>query len=132
MDAHSLPSENYVRSCVGGLREENVDVVGMPWRREHTGAQTSTAQAIALAVAHPFVMGDAQYRLAQAGEPREVGTRPVRCIQEIALAETWWFSMKILLANEDYDFNYRVRLNGGRVLLEHNRAHGLLCAPDSV
>ena len=116
MDAHSLPSENYVRSCVELLREENVDVVGMPWRIS-AGAQTSTAQAIALAVAHPFGIGDAQYRLAQAGEPREVDTVPFGVFRKSLWQKLGGFN-EALLANEDYDFNYRVRLNGGRVLLD--------------
>src|SRR5215813_1051139 len=32
MDAHSIPSENYVRQCVAVLGEPDVAVVGMPWR----------------------------------------------------------------------------------------------------
>jgi succinoglycan biosynthesis protein ExoA len=125
MDAHSLPSENYVRSCVQLLREQAVDVVGMPWRIS-AGAQTSTAQAIALAVAHPFGIGDAQYRLAKTGEPREVDTVPFGVFQKSLWEKLGGFN-EALLANEDYDFNYRVRLNGGRVLLD-TTAHSVYFA----
>jgi succinoglycan biosynthesis protein ExoA len=116
MDAHSLPSENYVRSCVGLLREEKVEVVGMPWRIS-AGAETITAQAIALAVAHPFGIGDAQYRLAQTGQPRDVDTVPFGVFRKSLWQKLGGFN-EALLANEDYGVNYRVRLNGGRVLLD--------------
>lgn len=125
MDAHSLPSENYVRSCVELLREERGEVVGMPWRIS-AGAQTATAQAIALAVAHPFGIGDAQYRLAHTGEPREVDTVPFGVFRKSLWQKLGGFN-KALLANEDYDFNYRVRLNGGRVLLD-TTAHSVYFA----
>ncbi|HUS13340.1 MAG TPA: glycosyltransferase family 2 protein [Pyrinomonadaceae bacterium] len=125
MDAHSLPSENYVRSCVALLRQESVEVVGMPWRIS-AGAQTHTAQAIALAVAHPFGIGDAQYRLAKSGEPREVDTVPFGVFRKSLWQRLGGFN-EALLANEDYDFNYRVRLNGGRVLLD-TTAHSIYFA----
>lgn len=125
MDAHSLPSKNYVRSCVELLREERSEVVGMPWRIS-AGAQTTTAQAIALAVAHPFGIGDAQYRLTQTGEPREVDTVPFGVFRKSLWNKLGGFN-NALLANEDYDFNYRVRLNGGRVLLD-TTAHSVYFA----
>jgi succinoglycan biosynthesis protein ExoA len=125
MDAHSLPSENYVRSCVELLRKERGEVVGMPWRIS-AGGQTATAQAIALAVAHPFGIGDAQYRLAQTGELREVDTVPFGVFRKSLWQKLGGFN-KALLANEDYDFNYRVRLNGGRVLLD-TTAHSVYFA----
>ena len=64
MDAHSIPSANYIRRCVEQLEggRDNVAVVGMPWRIR-PGAETREARAIALAVAHPFGIGDAKYRM---------------------------------------------------------------------
>ena len=63
MDAHSIPSANYVRRCVEQLEgAAEVAVVGMPWRIR-PGAETRAARSIALAVAHPFGIGDAKYRM---------------------------------------------------------------------
>ncbi|MEP7198294.1 MAG: glycosyltransferase family 2 protein [Chloroflexota bacterium] len=116
MDAHSLPSANYVRRCVELLCAGAGDVVGMPWDIR-AGAETVTARAIALAVAHPFGIGDAQYRLAHEGAPRSVDTVPFGVFRKTLWQELGGFN-EALLANEDYDFNYRVRRNGGRVLLD--------------
>ena len=116
MDAHSLPSENYVRRCVELLQTGEGEVVGMPWQIQ-AGADTATARAVALAVAHPFGIGDAQYRLAQTGAPRAVDTVPFGVFRKSLWQKLGGFNEK-LLANEDYDFNYRVRLSGGRVVLD--------------
>src|ERR1041384_5411332 len=62
MDAHSIPSPGYVRRCVQLLADEHAALVGMPWKI-CAGSDSSMARAIALAVAHPFGIGDAKYRL---------------------------------------------------------------------
>lgn len=117
MDAHSIPSSNYVRRCVELLRDPNNAVVGMPWRI-HPGANTLAARAIALAVAHPFGIGDAKYRL-QADSP---GTQVVDTVPFGAFRKALWQELdgfnEDLLANEDYDFYYRARQRGGSVLLD--------------
>jgi len=125
MDAHSLPSANYVRRCVeqlgggaAGEGEEEVAVVGMPWRIQ-PGAETRAARAIALAVAHPFGIGDAKYRMPErAGAAAEfVDTVPFGVFRKSLWREVGGFNER-LLANEDYDFHYRIRERGGRILLD--------------
>ena len=125
MDAHALPSANYVRRCVALLQDEAVAVVGMPWRIR-AGAETPTARAIALAVAHPFGIGDAQYRLARDGVMRDVDTVPFGVFRKELWQQLGGFN-EALLANEDYDFNYRVRQRGGRVVLD-TAAHSIYFA----
>ncbi|MCM3902284.1 MAG: glycosyltransferase family 2 protein [Pyrinomonadaceae bacterium] len=115
MDAHSVPSEGYVRRCVEHLSSGTISVVGMPWHIK-PGADSATARAIALAVAHPFGIGDAQYRL-QTAAPRLVDTVPFGAFKKSLWKELNGFNEE-LLANEDYDFNYRVRKRGGQVLLD--------------
>ena len=115
MDAHSVPSANYVRRCVELLGSGDAAVVGMPWLIS-PGAETLEARAIALAVSHPFGIGDAKYRLA--GQPSQfVDTVPFGAFHKSLWQRLGGFNEK-LLANEDYDFYYRVRRGGGRVLLE--------------
>jgi succinoglycan biosynthesis protein ExoA len=115
MDAHSVPSDGYVRRCVEHLSADKISVVGMPWHIK-SGADSLTARAIALAVAHPFGIGDAQYRL-QTLAPRLVDTVPFGAFRKSLWKELGGFN-EDLLANEDYDFNYRVRKRGGQVLLD--------------
>ena len=122
MDAHSIPSSNYVRRCVeqlgGAAWESNceVAVVGMPWRIR-PGAGTRAARAIALAVAHPFGIGDAKYRMAEGAATEFVDTVPFGVFRKSLWREIGGFNEE-LLANEDYDFFYRVRTRGGRILLD--------------
>lgn len=115
MDAHSVPSENYVRRCVENLMSGDASVVGMPWRIR-ASADTVAARAVALAVAHPFGIGDAKYRLANSAS-QFVDTVPFGAFRKSLWREIGGFN-EALLANEDYDFHYRVRQRGGRVLLD--------------
>ena len=117
VDAHAAPSFNYIRRCVEVLDEGNAEVVGMPCVVQ-PGAETTMAQAIALAVSHPFGIGDARYRLNDGrAAQEEVDTVAFACFRK-----TLWTSLggydENLLTNEDYDFNYRARASGNRVLLD--------------
>ena len=116
MDAHSVPSENYVRRCVELLSREDAAVVGMPCRIQ-PGAETQIAHAIAAAVAHPFGIGDAKYRMANLASTQSVDTVPFGTFRKELWKEVGGFNEE-LLANEDYDFYYRVRRRGGRILLD--------------
>lgn len=116
MDAHAVPSANYLRRAIELLGDDDDMVVGMPCRISAATA-TATARAIALVVAHPFGIGDAQYRIAHTGAPRDVDTVPFGVFRKTLWQQLGGFD-ETLLANEDYDFNYRVRRQGGRVLLD--------------
>jgi GT2 family glycosyltransferase len=73
------------------------------------------AACIALAAAHPLGVGDAQYRLGkQAGE---VDTVPFGAFRRSLFDQLGGFNEE-LLANEDYEFNTRIRQNGGVVWLD--------------
>jgi succinoglycan biosynthesis protein ExoA len=119
MDAHSAPSSNYVSRCAELLRAEKAAIVGMPWHIK-PGAGSSMARAIALAVSHPLGAGDAKYRLGGSGS-QLVDTVPFGAFHKSLWEELGGFNEQ-LLTNEDYDFNYRVRKQGGTILLD-NEAH---------
>jgi cellulose synthase/poly-beta-1,6-N-acetylglucosamine synthase-like glycosyltransferase len=127
MDAHSIPSSNYVRRCVEQLG--GAEVVGMPWRIR-PGAETPEARAIALAVAHPFGIGDAKYRMPDGAPTEFVDTVPFGVFRKSLWAELGGFNEE-LLANEDYDFHYRVRARGGRILLDTS-GHSLYFARPTI
>ena len=119
MDAHSIPSPGYVRRCVQLLSEDKASVVGMPWHIK-PGASSLMAQSIALAVSHPFGIGDVKYR--RTDSPAQlVDTVPFGAFKKNVWEALGGFN-ELLLTNEDYDFNYRVRKGNGLVLLD-NGAH---------
>lgn len=115
MDAHSIPSENYLRRCIEGLHDGETSIVGMPWRIQASNDSVA-ARAVALAVAHPFGIGDAKYRLA-ASTSQFVDTVPFGAFRKSLWQEIGGYDER-LLSNEDYDFHYRVRQRGGRILLD--------------
>ncbi len=120
MDAHAAPSAGYVRRCVAVLSENDVAVVGMPCR-VRPGADGVVARSIAMAVSHPFGIGDAKYRLGSEADEyatqEDVDTVAFACFRKSMWLELGGYDEK-LLTNEDYDFNYRVRARGERVVLD--------------
>lgn len=117
LDAHAVASPGYIHRSVEVLRQPGVGVVGMPCQ-VCPGADTLTAKAIALAVSHPFGIGDAKYRLGQSSAAQEaVDTVAFACFRKDVWRELGGFD-EALVANEDYEFNYRVRLSGRTVLLD--------------
>ena len=128
MDAHSAPSINYVARCAELLREQRAAIVGMPWHIK-PGAGSPVARAIAVAVSHPLGAGDAKYRFSGAAA-QFVDTVPFGAFHKSLWEGLGGFN-EALLANEDYDFNYRTRKNGGQILLD-NEAHSDYFARASV
>jgi len=123
IDAHAAPSSGYIRRCVEVLSEGNGAVVGMPCF-VRPAEDTVTARAIAIGVSHRFGIGDAKYRLgaepaAEGATQEVVDTVAFACFRKSLWTELGGFDEK-LLTNEDYDFNYRVRLRGEKVLLDRS------------
>jgi succinoglycan biosynthesis protein ExoA len=119
IDAHAAPSPGYIRRCVEVLSQKQAEVVGMPCRVQ-PGADTTMARVIAMAVSHPFGIGDARYRLGDGDAMQE----EVDTVAFASFRKSLWSSLggydEKLLTNEDYDFNYRVRHRGDRVLLDRS------------
>lgn len=117
LDAHAVASAGYVRRSVEVLRQDGVGVVGMPCQ-VCAADDTLTAKAIAMAVSHPFGIGDAKYRLGRASAAQEsVDTVAFACFRKELWREVGRFA-EHLFANEDYEFNYRVRMHGKSVVLD--------------
>ncbi len=114
LDAHSMPIPEYVQRCVSALQSNKGTNVGGVWEIR-PGANTWVAEAISLAAAHPLGVGDAMYRLnAKAGA---VDTVPFGSFYKHLIQRIGGFD-ETLLANEDYEFNTRVRESGGIVYLD--------------
>ncbi len=119
MDAHAVPSSGYIRRCVEVLGRGEAEVVGMPCVVQ-PGSNSVTAHAIALAVSHPFGIGDARYRLGSTRSTQEiVDTVPFACFRKSLWSRLGGYN-ESLLTNEDYDFNYRARTQGDRVVLDRS------------
>jgi succinoglycan biosynthesis protein ExoA len=117
LDARSCPAPDYVRGSVLALAADEAGVTGGVWEIA-PGASTFTAQAIARAVAHPMGAGDAAYRTGRTlAEPHDVDTVPFGCFRRSLWLEMGGFNER-LLTNEGYEFNYRVRRSGRRVILD--------------
>lgn len=113
LDGHSCPAPTYVSRCLATLEESGADVVGGRCDIQ-PGAPGQVAQAIALAVSSPLGAGDALYRLRSANQRSDVDTVAFGCFRRQTWEAVGGYN-EGLLSNEDYEFNLRVRLRGGRV-----------------
>lgn len=114
LDAHSSPEDTYLSRSIAALKEGLGDNIGGVLNID-PGADTWIGRSIALAAGHPLGVGDARYRIGS--QPRQVdtvayGTYRASLIEEIGAYD------ESLLANEDYEFNVRLREAGGSVWLD--------------
>jgi glycosyltransferase involved in cell wall biosynthesis len=112
VDAHSIVDPAYVRWSVERLAEGRWGGVG--GRKDGVG-HTSAGRAIAVAMASRFGVGNSTYHHGTA--PQEVdhipfGAYPVDMIRRLG----GWDEQ--LSANEDYEFDYRVRKDGNVLLFD--------------
>lgn len=111
LDAHSVPHQEYIERCYDALMQGVADNVGGVWDIQPQ-ENTWIARAIAAAAGHPLAVGDAQYRHGrQAGYVDTVpfGAYKRELFQRVGLYD------ETLLTNEDYEFNTRIRLAGGKI-----------------
>jgi len=111
LDAHSVPAEDYIALCINDLVDNKGQNVGGVWEII-PGCEGWVANSIATAASHPFAVGDARYRYSkQAGYVDTVpfGSYPRELFDEIGYFD------ETLLTNEDYEFNTRIRLSGGKI-----------------
>ena len=114
LDAHSAPNADYVARCVDALNAGLGDNVGGVWDIR-PGAEGWVAASIAVSAAHPLGVGDAAYR--HATRAQVVDTVPFGAFRR-ELVEKIGFFDETLLANEDYEFNARIRQSGGKIWLD--------------
>jgi glycosyltransferase involved in cell wall biosynthesis len=114
MDAHSIPDPNYIKFCVEDLNKEMGSNVGGRWIII-PGSKSKMGKCISLAASHPFGVGDAKYRYSS--EAGYVDTVPFGAFYRDLIDEIGYFN-EDLLANEDYEFNVRIRNSGKKIYFD--------------
>lgn len=114
LDAHSEPNPDYVNISVELLTTKVADNVGGIWDIQ-PGDSTCISKAIARSAAHPLGVGDAKYRVSKVAQ--YVDTVPFGAFFKTTFEKIGCFD-ETLLANEDYEFNARIKDHGGKVWLD--------------
>ncbi len=114
LDAHCVPAEDYVERSVSNLNKGVGENVGGLWIIQ-PGSQSWMGFSIAAAAANPLGVGDARYRYSH--QMGEVDTVPFGAFRRSLIEKIGGFD-ETLLTNEDYEFNTRIRQNGGRVFFD--------------
>jgi succinoglycan biosynthesis protein ExoA len=112
VDAHSTVPPTYVRAAVTRLSEDSWGGVG--GRKDGTG-RTPAGRAIAVAMSSRLAVGNSTYHFgtrAQEVDHLPFGAYPVDLVRSLG----GWDEH--LTANEDFEFDYRVRQAGRRLLFD--------------
>jgi glycosyltransferase involved in cell wall biosynthesis len=111
MDAHSIPAKDYVALCVNALKEGKGDNVGGRWEIQ-PGNDSYAARSIAVAAGHPLGSGGANYR--SGTKACLVDTVPFGAFTRKTIEKNGFYN-EAFLANEDYEWNTRLRSGGGKI-----------------
>lgn len=114
MDAHSYPHPNYIKYSLRDLEAGLGDNVGGVILIKPAN-QGWVSQSIAVAAGHPLGVGDASYRIGS--KAREVDTVAFGAYHSSLIEKIGGYDESLLI-NEDYEFNVRVRKNGGKIWLD--------------
>jgi succinoglycan biosynthesis protein ExoA len=126
VDAHSTVPERYVRSAVTRLQEGQWAGVG--GRKDGVG-RTPAGRAVAVAMSSRLAVGNSTYHFgtrAQEVDHLPFGAYPVALVRELG----GWDEG--LVANEDFEFDYRLRRRGGHLLFDPELAIAWHCRQSIV
>jgi glycosyltransferase involved in cell wall biosynthesis len=112
IDGHCEIARDYVSRCVEHLQTDGVDCVGGP---VVTVGETYVARVIAAAMSSTFGVGGSTFRVG-AQEAALVDTVPFPGYRRETIERAGPFDEE-LVRNQDDEYSYRLRKNGGRILL---------------
>lgn len=114
LDAHSVYPKNYFSLLIQTSKNLNADNVGGVCKTLPAN-DTLIAKAIAIAMSHPFGVGNSMFRIGSKNII-ETETVPFGCYKR-SIFETIGYFDKELKRNEDDEFNVRLLNNGGKIFL---------------
>jgi glycosyltransferase involved in cell wall biosynthesis len=114
MDAHASYPSFYISKLVDWLVKLDADNVGGIWKTSPS-ADTIKSKAIAIALAHKFGVGNADFRLG-IDKPQEADTVPFGCFRRDVFDRFGFYNEK-LIRNQDIELNKRIKSGGGKVIL---------------
>ena len=111
VDGHTVIAPDYVRQCVAALQRTQADNAGGKMNAVST---TRFGWAVAFATSTPFGVGGSRFHYSDEEEWVDtvyMGAWPRQVFEKIGLFD------EELVRNQDDEFNYRLRQQGGRILL---------------
>jgi glycosyltransferase involved in cell wall biosynthesis len=111
VDGHTTIASDYVRQCVETLQRTHADNVG---GRMNAIGSNPFGEAVALATSTPFGIGGGRFHYSDEEEWVDtvyMGAWPRHVFEKIGLFD------EELVRDQDDEFNYRLREQGGRILL---------------
>lgn len=114
MDAHTEYPTDYISKCVQYLYSTGADNVGGVCITR-PASDTGVSISIALALAHPFGVGNSYFRIG-VKSPMPVDTVPFGCYRSEIFHRIGLFHER-LVRNQDIELNKRLIKSGGRILL---------------
>jgi len=112
MGGHTKIDERYIEECVKTLVNNDVDCVGGVIE---TVADLRISRAIAVGMSSPFGVGGVAFRTGL-GQARQVDTVAFGAYKQSAFSRLGGLDVE-MVRNQDDEFNYRLRENGGKILL---------------
>jgi glycosyltransferase involved in cell wall biosynthesis len=114
IDGHTLIAADYVRNCIETLLRTGADNTGGCMSAV---GLTNFGKAVAIATSTPFGVGNSRFHYSTAEEEVDsvyMGAWPKEVFKKIGLFD------EELVRDQDDEFNYRLRANGGKIILNPN------------
>lgn len=111
IDGHTLIAPDYITCCVETLQRTNADNVG---GRMTAVGESNFGSSVALATSTPFGIGNSIFHYANLEQETDsvyMGAWPIAVFEKIGLFD------EELVRDQDDEFNYRLRENGGMIYL---------------
>jgi succinoglycan biosynthesis protein ExoA len=113
LDGRSRPPKDYVERCVDVLLRTGAENVGGV---QAARGDSPTQTAIALAMTHPFGVGNAPFRIGNYSGPAE--SVYLGCFRRTLFDRIGLFDEETPVISEDSDINKRIRDAGGTVFMD--------------
>ncbi len=114
LDAHAHFPSNYVSCLVSNSLRLGADNIGGIIKTKPAN-DTSIANSIAIALSHPFGMGNSYFRIGT-NKIKQVDTVPFGCFRKEIFDKIGLFDID-LIRNQDDEYNGRIIKNGGKIFI---------------